>query len=29
MIFKDPWTPAVDNRPWDGAEYETTAEFSK
>jgi hypothetical protein len=24
-----PWSPASDNRPWDGAEYQTTVSFEK
>jgi hypothetical protein len=27
--FDDPYAPAVDNRPWDGAEYHTTVEFDR
>ena len=27
--FQDPFTPMVDNKPWDDAEYETTVEFDR
>lgn len=29
ILFKSPFTPHVDNRPWDDAEYRTTVKFDR